>query len=189
MCALREPQAGAQQGNVSDEYRKSCYYLNSDDPQVRSLARGAAGMETDAWKKAQLIEKWVHRAMRSSNSVPFTSAGQIARDLQGDCRQHAVLTAALCRAADVPARTAVGLVYVKDAERGPVMVFHMWTEVWVNGQWIAIDATLGQSGIGAGHIKIADQSWYDTETLMPLLAVARVLGKLSIEVVSVNGME
>jgi hypothetical protein len=63
----------------------------------------------------------------------------------------------------------------------------MWTEVWVRGQWLAIDATLGQGSIGAAHIKISDSSWHDVQSLTPLIPVARVLGKLSIEVVSVNG--
>ena len=58
------------------------------------------------------------------------------------------------------------------------MAYHMWTEVWVSGQWLAIDATLGQGSIGAAHVKIADHSWYDTHSLTPLLAVARVLDKL-----------
>ena len=120
------------------------------------------------------------------NKSPFAPASQIATTMSGDCRQHALLTAALCRAAGVPSRTAVGLVYVDDRERGPVLGFHMWTEVWVQGQWVAIDGTLGRGSIGAAHVKIADHSWYDTHSVTPLLSVARVLDKLSIEVVSVN---
>ena len=97
-----------------------------------------------------------------------------------------MLTAALCRAAGVPSRTAVGLVYVDDPDRGPVFGFHMWTEVWVKGQWLGLDATLGQGGVGAAHLKIADHSWRDIQTLAPLLPVTRVLGKTRIEVVSVK---
>jgi hypothetical protein len=36
-------------------------------------------------------------------------------------------------------------------------------------------------------LKISDQSWHDERTLTPLLPVVRVLGKLTIEVVSVSG--
>src|SRR5258708_26433563 len=43
---------------------------------------------------------------------------------------------------------SVGLIYVNHRQRGPVMGFHMWTEVWVKGQWLAIDATLGQGSVG-----------------------------------------
>ena len=49
----------------------------------------------------------------------------------------------------MPARTALGLVYVKDAGKGPVLAFHMWTEVWVQGQWMGIDAVWGEGGVGA----------------------------------------
>ena len=69
------------------------------------------------------------------------------------------------------------------------MAYHMWTEVWVRGQWLPIDATLGRGYVGATHLKIADHSWADTTSLTPLLPVLRVLGKLSIEVVRVDGME
>jgi hypothetical protein len=62
----------------------------------------------------------------------------------------------------------------------------MWTEVWVDGQWKSLDATLGLGRVGAAHLKISDQSWHDERTLTPLLPVVRVLGKLSIDVVSVE---
>jgi len=63
------------------------------------------------------------------------------------------------------------------------MGFHMWTEVWIKGQWIGIDATLGRGSIGAAHIKISDHSWHEVQSLTPMLPVSRVLGKLSIEVI------
>jgi hypothetical protein len=51
----------------------------------------------------------------------------------------------------------------------------MWTEVYVRGAWVAIDATLGQGSVGPGHLKIADHSWHDTPALTPLLPLMRVL--------------
>jgi transglutaminase-like putative cysteine protease len=186
--ASRAPRPVEHPSKVKEEYLKSCYYLNSDDSQVRALAREAAGDEPDPWRKAQRIERWVHDHMAKSNAVSFATAGQVARRLEGDCRQHAMLTAAMCRAAGVPSRTAVGLVYVNDHGR-PVMAFHMWTEVWVAGQWLALDATLGRGAVGAGHLKIADHSWYDVQSLTPVLPVMRVLGKISIAIARVDGGE
>src|SRR4029077_11471295 len=118
----------------------------------------------------------------------FATADHVARTLEGDCTEHAVLTAAMCRAAGVPSRTALGLIYV-DSNRGPALGFHMWTEVWVDGQWLPIDATLGRGFVGATHLKISDHSWHDTTTLTPLLPVVRVVGKVAIEVVRVSGDE
>jgi hypothetical protein len=175
---------------AKEEYRKSCYYINSDDSQVKKLAARAVGDETDPLKKARRVERWVYEHMAKDNEAPFAPSDKIARSLKGDCRLHALLAAAMCRAVDVPSRTAVGLVYATDRKPGTAfMAYHMWTEVWVQGQWLAIDGTLGQGSIGAAHVKIADQSWYDTQSLTPLLAVARVLDKLKIEVISVNADE
>ena len=153
---------------------------------MRAEAARIVGDESDPWRKGQRIEKWVHEHMKGNAEVNFAPASQVLGDLKGDCRQHAMLTAALCRAAGVPARTAVGLVYADDAQRGPVLAFHMWTEVWVKGQWLMLDAVLGQGSVGAGHLKIADNSWRDIQTLAPLLPVTRVIGKVRVEVVEVK---
>jgi hypothetical protein len=80
----------------------------------------------------------------------------------------------------------MGLIYA-DVRTGPVFAFHMWTEVWVSGRWHALDATLGLGHVGAAHLKISDQSWHDERSLTPLLPVVRVLGKLAIDVVRVEG--
>jgi hypothetical protein len=184
--AVREPAAVANPEPAKDEFLKSNAFLDSADDKVQALAQRAVGEESDPWNRAKRIEKWVHDHMTPSSSIGFATAGQIARDLRGDCRQHAMLSAAMCRAAGLPSRTAVGLIYVHDPDRGPVLGFHMWTEVWIKGQWLALDATLGRGGIGAGHLKIADHSWYNTQTLAPLLPVTRVIGKITVDVVSVK---
>ncbi|NDH05000.1 transglutaminase domain-containing protein [bacterium] len=122
--------------------------------------------------------------MKGSSSVGFATAGQIAKDLQGDCRQHAMLMAAMCRAAGIPSRTALGLVYVEDSKtRTPQFGFHMWTEVYVQNAWVGMDATLGEGVVGPGHLKIADHNWHDQQTLAPLLPVIRVMGKVKIKVI------
>jgi hypothetical protein len=187
--ASRGPQATADGTKMpGKEFLQSCYFINSDDAEVKKLTAKAVGPEPDPWKKALRIEKWVHDHMENKNfTEAFATADEVARTLEGDCTEHSMLAAAMSRAAGIPSRTAVGLVYVEDARRGPVMGFHMWTEVWVQGQWIPIDATLGKSFVGATHIKITDHSWYQTQSLTPLLPVVRVLGKMAIQVVSVNG--
>jgi transglutaminase-like putative cysteine protease len=185
VTARRTPEEG-KEGKAGKEFLRSCYYLNSDDERVRDLAKKAVGDATDDWDRARRVAHWVHDHMRTDNGVQFAPAGQVARQLRGDCRQHAMLAAAMCRATGVPSRTAVGLVYVEDRPGRPVLGFHMWFEVFVKGQWLALDAIFGPDGIGAAHIKIADHSWHDTQSLTPLLPVTRVLGKMKIEVVDVE---
>jgi hypothetical protein len=80
-------------------------------------------------------------------------------------------------------------VYI-DTKKGPALGYHMWTEVWVRGAWVAIDATLGRGSVGAAHLKITDHSWHETQSLRPLLPVMRAMvGKLAVEVVRVDGDE
>jgi transglutaminase-like putative cysteine protease len=178
----RRPDAAA----APAEYLASCTYIDWDNERVRSLAARAVGDEKDPWRKARRVERFVKQSMRVDNAAPLAPAGQVARDLRGDCRHYALLTAALCRAEGVPARTAVGLLYVEKAGR-PYVGFHMWVEVYVEGQWLGVDATLGRGGLDAAHLKVADHSWHGVQSLTPLLPVSRVLGKMSVEVLRTEG--
>ena len=184
--AVRSPVETTDTDKPGAESLKSTYFLDSANEKVKALAKEIVGDETDSWREAQRIEKWVHEHMKVSTAVDYIPASHTATDLRGDCRQYAMLTAALCRAAKVPARTALGLVYDKDAAKGPVLAFHMWTEVYVEGQWMGIDAVWGEGGVGADHLKITDHSWSDTQTLAPLGAVTRVMGKIKVEVAEVK---
>jgi hypothetical protein len=184
--AIRAPQGGSSDEKADDKFLQSCFFIDSDNERVQALAREAVGRETDPWKKAQAIERWVCDKMSVDKSVAFCTASQAAKELRGDCRQHAMLAAAMCRAAGVPSRTALGLTYVNRGGLRPEMGFHMWTEVWIAGEWLGIDATLGRGSVGADHVKISDHSWHDVQSQTPMLPVARVLGKLSIEVLRVE---
>src|SRR5262249_38262686 len=130
--AVRGPKAGVEAGKAKDEFLESCYFINSADPKVKELARRAGGAEKDPWEKALRIEKWVHDHMTGVNYEALAPADHVARTLEGDCTEYAMLAAAMCRAEGVPSRTAIGLIYA-DTKQGPVMGFHMWTEVWIQG--------------------------------------------------------
>jgi hypothetical protein len=187
--AIRSPVA-TKGTKAADEFLESNYYINSADEKVQELARQAVGRETDPWRKAQRIESWVSKKMHFTYDEALATADHVARTLEGDCTECAMLAAAMCRAVEVPSRTAIGLIYAepKEAGRRPTLAFHMWTEVWVHGQWLAIDATLGSGSVGADHIKITDHSWHGVQSVLPLLPVTRVvLGKAKVEVLRVKG--
>ncbi len=178
------PEPNEKAAETPEEFLRSNHFIRSADDKVRELAERAVGKETDPWKKALRIERWVEENLKNKNfSEAFATADRVARTLEGDCTEHAMLAAAMCRAAGVPARTALGLVYVPN-ERA--MGYHMWMEVWINGKWYALDPTLGEGRVGADHLKIADHHWNDVQSLTPLLSVVRVLGKVQIEVLSIR---
>lgn len=178
----RESKGGAEK-EPGAEFLQSSYFITSADDRVKELARQAVGTKTDPLEKAQRIERWVHDNMNFTTDEQLATAQHVAKTLKGDCTEYAMLTAAMCRAEGIPSRTAIGLVYAEEKGR-PFFAFHMWTEVWIGGRWNSIDATIGQGYIGAGHLKITDSSWHDERTMTPLLPVTRVVGRLSIDVLS-----
>lgn len=176
-----KPGEKVEKTRASAEFLASCHYLDHEEAIIQTMMKRAVMAETDPWKKAVRIERWVKNAMRNDNAAPLVPASQIAQTRQGDCRHHAFLTAALCRAAGLPSRTAMGLLYVYKG--GPKLGFHMWTEVYVDGQWLGLDSTLGKGGVSGAHVKVSDHSWHETASLTPLLPVNRVIGKLRVKVV------
>ncbi len=173
------------------EFTASNYFINWDNDLVKAhTAKALTGLPADAtaWKKAVAIEHWVNTNMKSFEfSQAMATADTVAKTLSGDCTEYAMLAAAMCRAAGVPSRTALGVVYAPGRDGKPFLAYHMWTEVFADGQWLPIDATLGMGGVGPGHIKITDHSWYEEKSFAPLLPVLRSLNaKPAIEVLKVN---
>jgi hypothetical protein len=170
--SVRKPVRLAKEEKADAEFLRSNYFINSDDSEVKKLAARAVGTEPDAWKKAQKIESCVRGFMKPADyTEAMAPADHVARTRTGDCTEYSMLAAAMCRAVGVPSRTAIGLVYVNNLLGKPGLAFHMWTEVFVNGQWLGIDATLGEGSIGPGHIKITDHSWDGVVSFTPLLPV------------------
>lgn len=168
---------------VEKEYLAASQYLQSDDERVIEHATKAAGDATDPGQMARRMEKYVHEKLEKKNfSTAMASAGEVAKNLEGDCTEHAVLLAAMLRAKGIPSRVAVGLVYVDSLS---AFGGHMWTEANLDGHWIPLDATLGRGGIGAGHLKLSDSSLSDDGpgALSSFAPLMLVIGQLKIEVI------
>jgi Transglutaminase-like superfamily len=176
----------AKVGNVADEYLESSQYLQRDDDLIQKHANRAAGEATDPGEIARRMETYVRDKLTKKNfSTAMASAAEVARNLEGDCTEHAVLLAAMLRAKGIPSRIVVGLVY---ADRLFAFGGHMWTEANLSEQWIPLDATLGNGGIGAAHIKLADSALSDDgpAALSGFAPLMNVIGKLKLEVISVD---
>ena len=158
--------------------------IQSDNPNVIALARKAAGQTKGAWPTALALERFVHSAIKKKDfSQAFATAAEVARSLEGDCTEHAVLLAALARVQGIPARVAMGLVYV---ERERAFMYHMWTEVYVDGRWIGLDGTLALGGLGAGHLKLSHSNLQGVSPYSSFLPVVQVMGQLSIAAIGVK---
>jgi|CXWL01.1.fsa_nt_gi hypothetical protein len=137
--------------------------LSFDDPEVARLVRQAV---TDAAAppaaRADSTRRFVHRFLtRKDLETAFGSASEVARSRSGDCTEHSVLLAALLRAQQIPARVAVGVLYV-DEFLGSHQVFgyHMWTQARIDGRWVDLDASF-PNRFDATHIAFATSALAD----------------------------
>ncbi len=171
------------------EFTGSSYFLDWDNAVVKDHAKTAIrNLPRDAtdWQKARAVETWVRDNMKGAEfSQAMAPCLSVAKSLSGDCTEYSMLAAGMARALGIPSKTALGVVYVA-AKPGakPTLAYHMWFEVWIDGQWLSLDATLGQGSIGPGHLKITDSHWDGERGFTPLLPVLNVLGaqpKVTIE--------
>ena len=185
VLAVNPPQRTAI-GKVDPQFLTETSYLQLSDFEVIKHARRAAAAETNLARVALRMEKYVHDKLRTKNfSTALASAAEVAKKLEGDCTEHAVLLAAMLRVMKIPSRVATGLVYVPSCSS---FGGHMWTEAYLNNQWIPLDATLGRGGIGAAHIKLGDSSLDDNvpAPVTAFLPLLNLLGKIEISVVKID---
>ncbi len=137
------------------EYLESNFFIRSDDSLVQKYAKEAIGDETDARQRVARIGKWIQKKVSGNYEIPFATADEVARTLEGDCSEQGVLGAAMCRAVGIPARIAFGIVYDRE---NPGFGGHLWAEVYLDGQWEPFDPTGILPLVHAAHVKIADYS-------------------------------
>lgn len=151
--------------------------IQSDHPRIAEMARQIVGAETDPARRALAIHDWVFRRLDKEPVLSLPSALEVLERRRGDCNEHAVLYTALARAAGLPARVAIGLVW-SDENAG--FFYHAWPEVLLADGWHRYDPTLDQPAADATHLKLLDGGVESWPQLLPFL------GRLRIEVLEVE---
>ena len=137
--------------------------------------------------KAAAMRKFTNRYISNKDlDTAFASASEVAQLRSGDCSEHAVLLCALLRAEQIPARVAMGLVYVNSfMNNRNVFGWHMWTQALINGKWIDLDATLPVR-YHAGHILTNTTDLSSGAAGEEMMSALNLIGNLQIEVVDVG---
>ncbi|UCD27679.1 MAG: transglutaminase domain-containing protein [Planctomycetota bacterium] len=173
---------------LSEKERKS--YLapstsvNYKDPVIAKLAKQAAGNEKDPRKLADRLRKFVSDYVEDKNlSVGFATASEVARSKEGDCTEHGILLAALGRAVGIPTRVIMGMVYVEQV-MGQKNIFggHMWTQFWIDGEWVDLDAAQQQTDVKPTHIALIISNPGDANIADLVSSILLNLHKLKITV-------
>lgn len=155
-------------------YTQSSPFLQSDHPQIRAVVQSVLQGETDALKAATRIRKWVYEGLAKVPTVSIPNALEVLRTKRGDCNEHTVLFNAMARSAGIPAKTVVGLVYLRGA-----FYYHAWSEIWL-GDWISLDSVLNQFPADVTHIKFLEGE-IDRQ-----IDIIQLIGKLKIEVLEAD---
>ena len=159
-------------------------YLQSDNTEIIEMAKTAVGDTKDALEAGRQIEAFVDGyIIQKDLSVGYASAAEVAQNRMGDCSEHAVLTAAMCRAAGIPARIVCGVVYA-DSFLSKQSIFggHMWVEIYLDGQWVGLDATRSAQGFGPGYIALTYGNGEPTD----FFGLVNTLGYFKIKSVTLN---
>lgn len=149
--------------------------LESDAPEIIAEAQAAIRGASDQREQAERLVRHVNALLDKKPTVSIPSAKEVLRTKIGDCNEHTALLVAMARAIGIPARIAVGLVYLNGA-----FFYHAWPEVYLRGpagaQWLPVDPTLNQFPADATHLRVA-RGGLDKQTL-----VLPLIGRLRIEV-------
>jgi hypothetical protein len=160
---------------------------DGSDEAVQAIAHDAlSALPKGASKKDQALalRAKVHDYIDEKNmSTAFASASQVARSKEGDCSEHAVLLCGVLRAAKIPSRGVMGMVYVPQFG-GPNGVFgwHMWSQALIDGTWVDLDATL-KTPYSVGHIATVTTSLADEDFAAEMGGIIATIGNLEVEVI------
>jgi len=148
--------------------------IQSDDPRIVERARQLTARRSQ-WRQnpkqvARTLTLSVYNMLEKSITFSVPNAVQVLEAQRGDCNEHTVLYVAMARSLGLPARTAVGLVYVDGA-----FYYHAWPEVWL-GDWVAVDPTFGQYPADAAHLRFVSGG------LAQQVEIVRLIGNLDIDV-------
>jgi hypothetical protein len=131
-------------------YTGSEYYINSDSQKIRSIVKNIIGTEKNPAVIAEKLYDFVCNAMiydeerLSEKEFGYLYASDILERGKGVCTDYAILYAALCRAAGIPARFVQGIPVFTILTKGDnrLSYGHAWVEIKLPGYgWIPIDIT------------------------------------------------
>jgi hypothetical protein len=130
-------------------------FIESDAPEIRAEVQKALRGVEGTRARAERLVRYVNGLLEKKPTVSLPSALEVLRTRVGDCNEHTVLLVAMARAAGIPARMAVGLVYLHGA-----FYYHAWGEVYLAsahglGLWLPVDPTLNQFPADATHLRFA----------------------------------
>jgi transglutaminase-like putative cysteine protease len=156
------------------EYTDAEFLAQSNDKEIVAATDNILDGETDPLAASKKINDWIFETLKKTPTASLPNARDVLKTRVGDCNEHAILYTAMARAAGIPTKTVLGLMYIDGK-----FVYHAWNEVYLDN-WIAVDSTFGQFPADATHIKLIEGN------LAKSAEISKVVGKLKIEIIEAS---
>jgi hypothetical protein len=158
-------------GTLEKIYLKPTAFIQSDHQKIVTLAQKIAGNYSTPLNKIRALINWMNQNIEKRPVLSLPNALSTLENGVGDCNEHAVLMAALARAAGIPCRIEAGLVYLRGR-----FYYHAWNLVYL-GRWITADALFGQVPADVTHIRLVTGSPRQQLDLMG------IIGKIKLRII------
>jgi len=152
------------------EYLSATPLVQSDDPRIRQLVSEVVSSVASPMEKGREIMHWIHDNIEKRPVISVPNALETLENRMGDCNEHAVLMAAMARAAGIPSHVEAGLVFTRGR-----FYYHAWNSLFLD-RWVTVDALMGQMPADVTHIRLVRG---ETEQQIDLLGV---IGRVQVEI-------
>ncbi len=169
--ALPEPGQSLADPREASRFLESTPFIQSGHEEIVALSRQITEGQAEPLEKVRALMAWIGKNIEKKPVASIPDALSVLKNRAGDCNEHAVLLAALARAAGVPAKVEAGLVFLEGR-----LFYHAWNQVQV-GRWVTADALFGEIPADVTHIRLVSG---EEGKQMDLLGV---IGKIQVSLV------
>ena len=151
-------------------YMDASPFIQSNHPAIIKLVTDITSKEDSPLEKARKMMAWIEENIEKRPVLSLPDAISTLENRIGDCNEHAVLFAAMARAAYIPAKVEAGVVYLNGR-----FFYHAWNLLDLGrSQWITADALFNQIPADVTHIRLTSGAQEDQ------LDILGLIGKLGI---------
>jgi len=158
-------------GTPEERFLVPTPFIQSDHPKIAGLVKTLVAEGDTPLQKVRKMMDWIGGNIEKRPVISLPDALSCLENRAGDCNEHAVLMAAMARAAGIPAAVETGLVYLNGR-----FYYHAWNLLHL-GRWVTVDPLFGQIPADVTHIRLAGGEAGEQ------LELTATIGNLSIEVV------
>ncbi len=161
--AIPEDRTGPEPAADLAPYLAAAPLVQADDPRIQALAAELTSKARSPRAGIQAIMDWMAAHIEKRPVLSLPDAITTLTQRMGDCNEHAVLLAALARAAGIPTQIEAGLVYQQGR-----FYYHAWNRVYL-GRWVTVDALMGQIPADVTHIRLARGDLSEQMDILPMI--------------------